>query len=174
MPLAYHWILVLRKGKNRMSNEAFDLCMDRIRNGDKAALHEIYLAYVDYLFHLILSIVGRQEDAEDITSELFIRLWKQADRYKSGTGHKRWLSVMAHHMAVDFLEQDISEKVISFLTVEQVLSHLKPVEREIVHLKIVGEETFEGIAELLQMPVGTVTWKYRQAIRKIRRYGYEA
>ena len=64
-----------------MGNEEFDLCMSRIRNGDKEALHEIYDAYAGYLFHMVLGIVGNYQDAEDITSDFFIRLWKQADMY---------------------------------------------------------------------------------------------
>jgi len=60
------------------------------------------------------------------------------------------------------------------MNVEQVLSLLKPAEREIVHLKVIGEQTFERIAAILQLPLGTVTWRYRQAITKLRRCGYEA
>lgn len=183
-----------------MGNEEFDLCMNRIKNGDKDALHEIYNAYAGYLFHIILGIVGNYQDAEDITSDLFIRIWKQADRYMPGNGHKYWLSRIAHNMAVDYLraknreipsdfmeeadetksssaipvEEDISEKVISDMSVAHALSQLKPAEREIVHLKIVGEQTFERIAGILQLPLGTVTWRYRQAIAKLRRCGYEA
>ena len=45
---------------------------------------------------------------------------------------------------------------------------------EIVNLKVIGEQTFERIAAILQLPLGTVTWRYRQAITKLRRCGYEA
>ena len=116
-----------------MGNEEFDLCMSRIRNGDKEALHEIYNAYAGYLFHMVLGIVGNYQDAEDI-----------------------------------------AEEVVSDMNVEQVLNLLKPAEREIVHLKVIGEQTFERIAAILQLPLGTVTWRYRQAITKLRRCGYEA
>ncbi|MBQ8305344.1 MAG: RNA polymerase sigma factor [Blautia sp.] len=181
-----------------MGNEEFDLCMSRIRSGDKDALHQIYNAYAGYLFHLVLAIVGSYEDAEDITSNLFIRIWKQADRYIPGNGHRQWLSRIAHNAAIDHLrtagreiptdytedpekagvpapvQEDIAEEVVASVTVEQILSRLKPSEREIVHLKIIGEQTFERIAEILSMPLGTVTWRYRQAMNKLRRYGYEA
>ena len=179
-----------------MGNEEFDLCMRRIAYGDKEALHRIYNAYVDYIFHLILGIVRNYEDAEDLTSDFFIRIWKQAGRYNPGNGHRQYLSVIAHNMAIDFLRvnkreipvdyhdeeetevqiarEDPYEEVISGMTVEQILNKLKPSEREIVHLKVIGEQTFETIAGILKMPLGTVTWKYRQAVQKLRRYGYEA
>ena len=179
-----------------MGNEEFDYCMRQITYGDKEALHRIYNAYVDYIFHLILGIVRNYEDAEDITSDFFIRIWKQAGRYTPGGGHRQYLSTIAHNMAIDFLranrreipvdyqdeeeteipiaQDDPYEEVISGVTVEQILDRLKPSEREIVHLKIIGEQTFEKIAGILKMPLGTVTWKYRQAVQKLRRYGYEA
>ena len=181
-----------------MGNEEFDLCMSRIQNGDKDALHQIYNAYAGYLFHMIHGIVGNYEDAEDITSNLFIKIWKQAGLYKPGSGHRYWLSRVAHNEAIDFLranrreiptdytenpeeagpevpvQEDIAGEVVASVAVEQALSRLLPSEREIVHLKIIGEQTFERIAEILAMPLGTVTWRYRQAISKLRRYGYEA
>ncbi len=179
-----------------MENVEFDLCMQQVSCGDKDALHRIYDAYVDYIFHLVLGIVKNYEDAEDITSDFFIRLWKQADMYRPGGGHRYYLSVIAHNMAVDYLRvrrreipvdyqeepegdvhmaaEDPYEEVIAGISVEQLLDRLKPSEREIVHLKIIGEQTFDKIASILNIPLGTVSWKYRQAIQKLRRYGYEA
>ena len=179
-----------------MGNEEFEACMNRIKNGDRNGLKEIYNAYSGYLYHMILGIVKNREDAEDITSELFIRLWKTADRDVPGNGHKRYLSVIAHNMAVDFLrarnreivydpqedENELSsgtqdndyDEVLENLAVEQALEKLGSAEREIVHLKIIGDMTFQSIADLLRIPLGTVTWRYQQAVQKLRRYGYEA
>ena len=188
--------IIDRKEEKVMENVEFDLCMQRITCGDKDALHRIYDEYVDYIFHLVLGIVNNYEDAEDITSDFFIRLWKQAGMYKPGSGHRYYLSAIAHNMAVDYLRahrreipvdyqeeaeeklqmagEDPCEEVIAGISMEQLLARLKPSEREIVHLKIIGEQTFEKIASILHMPLGTVSWKYRQAIQKLRRYGYEA
>ena len=198
-----------------MENRVFDRCMERMRQGDKEALREIYVAYAGFLFHLILGIVGNRENAEDVTSEFFIKLWDIADKYVPGTGHRAWLSRIARNMAVDFLRShkreipyDVGERefetlsvsddgakesgrmgggvsqsdnrdataeeAVSNLTVQEALGRLKPAEREIVHLKIIGDMTFEEIAGLLEIPMGTVTWRYREAIKKLRRCGYEA
>lgn len=198
-----------------MENRVFDRCMERMKQGDKEALREIYVAYAGFLFHLILGIVGNRENAEDVTSEFFIKLWDIADKYVPGTGHRAWLSRIARNMAVDFLrshkreipydvgEQEFetlsasddgakergrmgggvsqsdnrdatAEEAVSNLTVQEALERLKPAEREIVHLKIIGDMSFEEIAGLLEIPMGTVTWRYREAIKKLRRCGYEA
>ena len=57
--------------------------------------------------------------------------------------------------------------------VEVVESVLNEGEREIINLKILGDLTFKEIASVLSMPMGTVTWKYQNAVKKIRRCGYE-
>ena len=59
------------------------------------------------------------------------------------------------------------------MTVSQALDTLKPAERQIVSLKVLGEMTFKEIARSMQIPMGTVTWKYQNAIKKLRRCGYE-
>lgn len=186
-----------------MEDRQFDLCMQRILQGEKDALKEIYQVYLGYVFHLVLGIVGNREDAEDITSEFFIKLWNVADKYQPGGGHKTWLSMIARNMALDHLrahkkevaldftdevntntltqtemnetyESQIETDTISDMNVAQILSILKPAQREIVHMKVIGELTFGEIARITGLPMGTVTWRYQEAIKKLRRCGYES
>lgn len=67
----------------------------------------------------------------------------------------------------------VEEEVIGNLTVNEALMQLKDGERQIINLKVLGDMTFKEIAETLHMPMGTVTWKYQSAIKKLRRCGYE-
>ena len=67
----------------------------------------------------------------------------------------------------------MEDQVVSDLSLREVLALLGPKEREIVNLKIMGELTFQEIAGILKQPLGTVTWRYRSAMGKLRRYGYE-
>lgn len=72
------------------------------------------------------------------------------------------------------VEDTTASEVVTNITMQELLSKLKPAEREVVHLKIVGELTFEEISALLAKPMGTVTWRYREAIKKLRRCGFDA
>lgn len=179
-----------------MEEKDFDRCVERIRSGDKEALHDIYKAYSGFIYHLILQVVGTRENAEDVTSEFFIRLWKIAERYKPGNGHRTWLATIARNMAIDYVRThkrelpfdqsevlfedqaddsiSVENQVVADMSVKQALETLKPAEREIVHLKIYGDMTFAQIAKMLEVPIGTVTWRYDQAVKRLRRCGYEA
>ena len=180
-----------------MDNAEFALCMEGMRHGDQEALRKVYDAYAVYIYHVILRIVVQREDAQDIASEFFLKLFRQADRFEYGRGHKAWLTVMARNMALDFIrankkeipsgawdelpgQDQVSadepgyEQALQEITIKQELAVLTPQEREIVHYKIMGDLTLREISEILELPQGTVASRYRQALKKLRRYGYEA
>ena len=199
-----------------MEDQEFDLCMERMKHGDKDALKEIYVAYLGYIYHLIFSVLQNKENAEDVTSEFFIKLWDMSDRYKPGNGHRAYLGRIAHNMAIDYLRahnkeipwdmmeenpesgdqvgekdagdnpvsgvaagratysDDTATQVISDISIKEALDKLKPEEREVVHMKVFGEMTFDEISKTLNIPMGTITWRYREAIKKLRRCGFDA
>ena len=191
-----------------MTDEQFNNAMERLRDrekpadrGSREALKEIYEEYNAFIYNVILNVVGTRENAEDITSDFFIKLWEKAGQYKPGNGHRGYLATIARNMAVDHIrkyrkeeleggqdEQDEApddigravsgepspeESTVASLSVEQALERLKPVYRQIVTMKVLGEMTFAEIAESMNMPMGTVTWNYREAIKQLRRFGYE-
>lgn len=67
----------------------------------------------------------------------------------------------------------VEDEVLGNIALKEALAFLKDGERQIINMKILGDMTFQEIADALQMPMGTVTWKYRNAIGKLRRCGYE-
>jgi RNA polymerase sigma-70 factor (ECF subfamily) len=67
-----------------VEEKQFNACMERMKSGDKDALHEIYEAYCGYIYSIVLSTVSNREDAEDVTSEFFMKLWRLADTYRGG------------------------------------------------------------------------------------------
>lgn len=192
-----------------VSEEQFWDNMARMKAGDKEGLKAIYEAYMPYLYSFILQRIKNKEDAEDIVSELFLKLWRLAAGYEPKKGHKAWLTTIASNMAIDFLRKrkreeltDFSEKdtaydsknqysqglkqlnkeaskkrsteeeVVGNTSFAEMLGLLKEKEQQIVYLKMAGELTFKEISYLLKEPIGTVTWRYNVAIKKLRRCGY--
>ncbi|MCR5733097.1 MAG: RNA polymerase sigma factor [Lachnospiraceae bacterium] len=181
-----------------MTEAAFDACIKAVLDGDKQGLKDIYDAYIDYIYRIVYGVVGSKEDAEDITSEFFIKLWQTAGKYKSGSGHKAYLATIARNMAIDHIrkykkevleslriddeegtltepvsDDDTEKTVIEDLAVKEAISKLNPAEQQVINMKILSEMTFAEIAQSLKIPMGTVTWRYREAIKKLRRYGYD-
>lgn len=187
-----------------MKEEQFAQCMKRIAAGDRDGLKEIYAEYLPYLYSVVYGVLQHKETAEDVTSDVFLRIWNTADKYKPGGGHKAYLATIARNMAIDELrkrkrevlmsgntgEDDEGagpdeigraasgdtgpeEEVIEDLALKEALDRLKPAEREVVSMKILSEMTFQEISQALNVPMGTITWRYQAAIKKLKRYGYE-
>lgn len=190
-----------------MNDQQFEQAVARMVQGDKTGLKEIYEAYIGYIYRIVYEVLQNRENAEDVTSEFFIRLWDKADQFKPGGGHKGYLATMARNMAIDYIRKhrreeltammqdikagpeeeeqtkkqfykeetgsEVEESVIRDMTVKEALETLKPSERQVVSLKVLGEMTFKEIARTMGIPMGTVTWKYQNAIKKLRRCGYE-
>ena len=180
-----------------MTEAAFDACIKAILDGDKKGLKDIYDAYLDYIYRIVYGVVGNREDAEDITSEFFIKLWQQADKYKAGSGHKGYLATIARNMAIDHIRKykkevtesfriddedavgfepasndDIEGEVIEDISIKEAIGRLNPAEQQVINMKVLSDMTFAEISETLKVPMGTVTWRYREALKKLRRCGY--
>lgn len=179
-----------RREGTTVTEARFDECIRAMNRGDKNGLKEVYEEYVSYIYGIVRALLHNKEEAEDITSDFFIRLWEKSDTYKPGGGHKGWMATIARNMAVDYIrkhkreefsetindtesKENVEHQVIADISINEALATLKESERKVVHLKIVGELTFREIAEILEQPMGTVTWHYNQAIKKLRRCGYE-
>ncbi len=176
-----------------MTDRQFEKRITLIQQGDKLGLKEIYDEYGKTIYQCVFQILHNRQDAEDVTSEFFLKLWQIADTYCFGGRHKRWLVTIARNMALDLLkkrkrevltlnedtEEGVSNEpadsvstedtVAEKLSVAEALDSLEESEREIVNMRILADMTFKDIAAVLEKPLGTVTWKYRNAIEKLRK-----
>jgi RNA polymerase sigma-70 factor (ECF subfamily) len=191
-----------------MTDEAFQSAIDSLLVGNKDGLKAIYEAYVRLIYTIVLDVVGRREDAEDITSDFFIKLIRVARQFKKGSPHKTWLVTIARNMSFDFMRKnnreilvmengdngkndndeldcmaansanksaekgtgnEVENKAILAEDMRRAMRELTPKEKEITDMKLVGDMKFREIAEILHQPIGTVTWTYNQAIKKLRR-----
>ena len=152
-----------------MEEMLFRKNISRIIQNDKEGLRQIYEDYCPMIYSVVWEILHNREDAEDVTSEFFIRLWEIADTYHPGKGHRGWMLTIAHHMAIDclrkkkreILTEDIEEppyfgqasseeQLCHKISLEQAMSGLNKEDRQIVNLKIMGELTFREIAAILK------------------------
>lgn len=179
-----------------MTDKEFLSAIKMLLKGDKEGLRLIYEAYVRLIYAVVYDTVGSKEDAEDITSDFFIKLIRVADSFKQGSPHKTWLVTIAKNMAIDHIRKrsrevyeidnttdddnaprqwedtskaSVEDQVTLSNDMAQAMSTLEPREREIIDLKLVGQFKFKEIAEMTGQPMGTVTWLYNQGIKKLRR-----
>lgn len=78
--------------------------MQRVADGDRAALEDVYIATRVKLFGICLRILGDRKEAEDALQDVYINLWQRADRYDPDRASPiSWLATFARNRAVDRL-----------------------------------------------------------------------
>ena len=178
-----------------MTDLQFDAAVKEILNGNRNGLKQIYDAYGDKIYRLFLSRTHNHQDAEDLTSDFFLKLWECAGYYQSGNGHRSWMNTIARNMAIDYFRKSgreipseepeqlnleaftehttAEDTTIHKMHMTDMLSHLSDEEQEIIQMHIAAELTFREIAVILKRPLGTVAWKYRNAIGKLQKLAKE-
>lgn len=86
------------------AREALKADLARLAAGDRSALKDIYSATSAKLFGIALRILGDEREAEDALQDVYVDLWKRADRYDPARASPiSWLATMARNRAIDRL-----------------------------------------------------------------------
>lgn len=73
--------------------------------GEGDAFTAIYHAYYPTLYSFVKKFIAERENAEDITADIFVKLWKMHDRFDSIKNLEAFLYITARNACVDFLRQ---------------------------------------------------------------------
>lgn len=152
-------------------------------------LARIYDAHGNALFAYALNLTRSEADSRDLIQELFRRL-AERPLPRSLSDERGWLLRLAHNLAIDAIrrrdsrertrERFAAEPPQMFATasdpdeaafrtrLSEALGELPPDQRSVVHLKLWEGMTFEGIAELLDIPLNTAASRYRYGLDKLR------
>jgi RNA polymerase sigma-70 factor (ECF subfamily) len=90
-----------RDSERQLSTSVDDL-LPRCRRGDEGAWHELVNLYTRRVFGLAYRFTGRVDEAEDLTQEIFIKVYRTLDRYRGSDGpFPAWLMAVARNHAID-------------------------------------------------------------------------
>jgi RNA polymerase sigma-70 factor (ECF subfamily) len=158
----------------------------------EVALAEAYRRHGGAVFGLARRVLSNAAEAEDVTQEIFLRLWNQPDRFDSSRGSLRsFLLAQSHARAVDSVrsltsrrrrensdaertataDYDLQHEVWDLSLADQVsaaLSDLPKEERRVIELAYFEGYTYVEVAQLLNQPEGTVKSRIRNGMRRMR------
>jgi RNA polymerase sigma-70 factor (ECF subfamily) len=169
-----------------MKEEKLEKAVIRLREGDSNALAEIYEITSRGVFTFVLPILHDYQLAEDVMQQTFVTAYENIQSYQPGTNARNWLLTIAKNMALteikkrkrevsyDFDQDNHPDGVYFFGNIDSpTIAFANKVlaedEFNIVIMYAVGEYKHREIAEFLHMPLGTVTWKYNNALKKMRK-----
>lgn len=156
----------------------------KAQKGDDEAFIELFQKYEQDLYRMAFLYVKNQEDALDVVQETAYRAFKNIHTLREPRYLKTWLTKIAISCATDllrkankviYLNQDFAEfigaeqaDVSMSVTIKQILETLDEQEKNIVFLKYYQDFTFKEIAELKDLPLGTVKSVLYRALDKLR------
>jgi len=193
----FFWLTILAAFAS-YSNEEREW-LKRIKNGDKEAMKLLYRKYKNLLFGMIVSILKDREEAEDCLQEVFTQIWEKADYFDSEKGRAyTFIVTMARNKAIDrtrskqFKQADIADNTINDFTVtpesdeknpheamefreraaivRSALQKIPEKERELLIVSYYKGLSQSQIAEKMDIPLGTVKYRMRQGMIKLRDY----
>jgi RNA polymerase sigma-70 factor (ECF subfamily) len=180
------------------SNPDLDLAM-RHEYGDPEAFEEVYKRHCDMIYNLALRMAGSADRAEDMTQEIFVRVFRHLGRFNGRSSLKTWVyRVALNHCRSRLsrrrwfllpLTEGYDEETSGVQLIEprrgpeeqalaqdaqrrvaRALRQVKPVFREAVVLRDLEELSYEEIAEVLGVRIGTVRSRIargREALRQV-------
>jgi RNA polymerase sigma-70 factor, ECF subfamily len=169
-----------------------------IAQSHEQALAQLYDRYNRLIFSLALAIVNDRESAEEITLDVFMRVWQKAGTYRAEQAKvSTWLTHIARHHAIDVLRRraarldqsavhwedairnvessqpsppESAELSLRRAHIYAALARLPVEQRQALFLAYFGGYTQSQIAEILAQPLGTIKTRLRLAMQKLREY----
>jgi RNA polymerase sigma factor (sigma-70 family) len=145
----------------------------------------IFEEHKKHVYAISLSILRDVELAEDVLQEVFIKLFQQL-KHQEISNIRAWLIRVSRNTALDLYRKNQREKTgfdsqyfermddlagdpAEKLVLTQYLQLLDREERQIIILKEISGMKHKEIAKIMEMPLGTVLWKYSRALKKMRK-----
>jgi RNA polymerase sigma-70 factor (ECF subfamily) len=149
--------------------------------GDQAAFARLYDATAPRVLGLAVRVVRDPAQAEEVTQEAFLEIWRTAARFDPDRGSPLgWMLTIVHRKAVDRVRaaeasarrdrayHDRNQPVDHDSTAEAAHAHLTEVQREAVSLAYLGGYTHTEVATMLDLPVGTAKTRIRDGLIRLR------
>lgn len=154
--------------------------------GDREAFGLLYTRARGAVYALSLSLLHDVQEAQDVSQDVFVRVWENAPGYRAQGSPMAWLLTIARNLALTRLRQggrqvglepEEWEAIPAGLPavspedrqiLQQALARLEVEERRIVLLHAVTGLKHREIAGLLELPLSTVLSKYHRGLKKLR------
>ena len=166
-----------------------EVLIGRIASGDRLAMQVLFARHHVRVFRFVLRLVRDESRAEDLISEVFLDVWRQAGKFEGRSAVSTWLLAIARFKALSALRrrtdaeldeetaeaiEDTSddpevalEKKDKSAVIRKCLVHLSAEHREIIDLVYYHEKSVEEVAAIVGIPENTVKTRMFYARKRL-------
>ena len=166
-----------------------EVLIGRIASGDRLAMQVLYARHHVRVYRFVLRLVSDPTTAEELISEVFLDVWRQANRFEGRSAVSTWLLAIARFKALSALrrrtDEELDEEAAAAIedpsddpeislqkkdkgeVLRKCLTALSADHKEIIDLVYYHEKSIEEVAEILKIPENTVKTRMFYARKKL-------
>jgi RNA polymerase sigma-70 factor (ECF subfamily) len=177
-------------------NSSDEMLVNRIAAGDKLAMQALFARHRTAVYRWLRRFVSNEALAEDVLSEVFLDVWRQAARFEGRSSVSTWLMSIARFKALSArrrrTDSELDETIEATVAdpaddpeaalqakdrselLRQALTRLSPEHREIIDLVYYHEKSTGECAQILGIPAATVKTRMFYGRKKLAELVKEA
>jgi RNA polymerase sigma-70 factor (ECF subfamily) len=176
------------KGRNKNHNHSDDELIAKIAGGNRLAMQVLYARHHTRVYRFLLRLLGSHAVAEDLTSDVFLSVWRQAHRFEGRSAVTTWLLAIARYKALAELRRRpaaLSEEEHAQVAdaaddpevalqgkhrgeiLRKCLELLSREQREIIDLVYYHEKSVQEVAGIVGIPGNTVKTRMFYARKRL-------
>jgi RNA polymerase sigma-70 factor (ECF subfamily) len=172
-----------------MQTTSDEVLIGRIAGGDRLAMQVLFARHHVRIYRFVLRMVRNEATAEDLISEVFLDVWRQAEKFEGRSAASTWMLSIARFKALSVLrrrgEVELDEETAGAIedqaddpevtlakkdkgaVLRQCLTRLSAEHREIIDLVYYHEKSVEEVAGIVGIPEATVKTRMFYARKKL-------
>jgi RNA polymerase sigma-70 factor, ECF subfamily len=172
-----------------MQSNSDEVLIGRIANGDRLAMQVLFARHHVRVYRFVLRLVRNEAKAEDLISDVFLDIWRQAGKFEGRAAASTWMLSIARFKALSALrkrtEEALDEEAAGAIedhsddpevslakkdkanVLRECLSKLSVEHREVVDLVYYHEKSVEEVAGIVGIPEATVKTRMFYARKKL-------
>jgi RNA polymerase sigma-70 factor, ECF subfamily len=172
-----------------MQTNSDEVLIGRIANGDRLAMQVLFARHHVRVYRFVLRLVRNEAKAEDLISEVFLDIWRQAGKFEGRAAASTWMLSIARFKALSALrkrtEEELDDETAGAIedqaddpevslakkdkatVLRQCLGKLSAEHREVVDLVYYHEKSVEEVAGIVGIPEATVKTRMFYARKKL-------
>ena len=175
---------------------AIDMLIERCLEGDQSAWDQVVRQHWRKVFNVAYKFVGSREQAEDLTQDIFLKIFRSLDTFDRRANFQTWLISVSRNLCIDHyrsvrkermtIDRDVTADDLSPVSstasplaaleqrdlaalLRQALQALPPSLRTAVLLRDIQELSYQEIADRLRLPEGTVKSRINRGRKELAR-----
>ncbi len=152
------------------------------------AYEELMRRYQRTLFNVCARYLGNERDADDVCQEVMLKVLHGLKQFEGKAKFKTWLySITYNECITQYRKEKRKRRLLDALSLDDqdeaiepepiageapglnaLLSHVNPIDREILVLRFVAELEFQEIADIMRMGLSATKMRYKRALEKLR------